>query len=217
MKSILVVGTGRFGYHLIKKLAEIGDEILAVDNCEKNLQPVLEYVTSSLIGDATDPEFISTIGVSNFDVCFVSIGDNFQSSLEATSLLKESGAKFVVARASRQAHEKFLLRNGADAVVFPERFMADWSAVRYSSSRIEDYIDVPGEYSIFELKVPEKWVGKSIIELNIRQNMHLNVLGIRKDGVLNMEIAPDTVFEAGTAVMILGKDSDIKKHMHLTY
>jgi trk system potassium uptake protein TrkA len=169
MKSILVVGTGRFGYHLIKKLAEIGDEILAVDNCEKNLQPVLEYVTSSLIGDATDPEFISTIGVSNFDVCFVSIGDNFQSSLEATSLLKESGAKFVVSRASRQVHEKFLLRNGADAVVFPERFMADWSAVRYSSSRIQDYIDVPGEYSIFELKVPEKWVGKSIIELMDRR------------------------------------------------
>lgn len=217
MKSILVIGTGRFGYHLIRKIADMGDEILAVDRSEENLKPVLEYVTSSLIGDATDPEFINTIGVSNFDVCVVSIGDNFQSSLEATSLLKESGAKFVVARASRQVHEKFLLRNGADAVVFPERFMADWTAVRYSSRRIEDYIDVPGDYSIFELKVPDKWIGKSVLELNIRQTTHLNVLGIRKDGVLNMEIAPDTVFEEGTAVMILGKDSDIKKHMHLNY
>ena len=217
MKSILVVGTGRFGYHLIRKIAEMGDEILAVDRSEENLKPVLEYVTSSLIGDATDPDFINTIGVSNFDVCVVSIGDDFQSSLEATSLLKESGAKFVVARASRQVHEKFLMRNGADAVVFPERFMADWTAVRYSSSRIEDYIDVPGDYSIFELKVPEKWIGKTPIELNIRQTMHLNVLGVRRNGELNLEVGGDTVFENGDAVMILGKDSDIKKHMHLNY
>ncbi len=217
MKSILVIGTGRFGYHLIRQFSAIGDEILAIDRSEKNLQNVLEYVTSSLIGDATDPEFINTVGVENFDVCFVSIGDDFQSSLEATSLLKESGAKLVVARASRQVHEKFLLRNGADAVIFPERQMAEWAAIRYSSSRIEDYIDVPGEFSIFEVKVPEKWIGKSIIELNIRQNMHLNVLGIRKDGVLNLEVSADTIFEEGMSVMILGRDDDLKKHLHLNY
>ncbi|MCR4689084.1 MAG: TrkA family potassium uptake protein [Saccharofermentans sp.] len=218
MKSILVVGAGRFGMHLIKQLHAAGDEILVVDDSEERIEHALDYVTSSLIGDATDEDFIRSIGVSNFDVCIVAIGDNFQSSLEATSLLKESGAKFVVARASREVHEKFLLRNGADAVIFPEKQVAEWTAVRYSSSNILDYIDVPGEYSIFEVKVPDAWIGKNPIELKIRQNTHLNILGVRcKGGDLNLEVDPNTVFEEGSSVMVLGKDSDIKKHLHLNY
>ena len=138
MKSILVVGIGRFGYHLIDQLNKAGDEILAVDTSEERLEPVLGMVTSSLIGDATNEDFVKSLGVENFDVCFVAIGDEFQSSLEATSLLKECGAKYVVARASRSVHEKFLLRNGADSVIFPEKQLAEWSAVRYCSGDVVD-------------------------------------------------------------------------------
>ena len=127
MKSVLVIGIGRFGYHLIDQLSKAGDEILAVDSSEERLEPVLGMVTSSLIGDATNEAFIKSLGVENFDVCFVAIGDNFQSSLETTSLLKECGAKYIVARASRSVQKKFLLATGADSVVFPEKQLAEWS------------------------------------------------------------------------------------------
>ena len=176
MKNILVIGAGRFGTYLMQKFAAQGDEILVIDSQEERLEKVLPYVTSSLIGDATDEDFMRSIGVDTFDLCVVSIGDDFQSSLETTSLLKELGAKFVIARASRGVHEKFLLRNGADEVVYPEKFMAKWTAIRFSSDNIKDYIPVPGDYSIFEVEVPSSWVGKSMIELKIRQNMRLNVL-----------------------------------------
>ena len=157
MKSVLVIGIGRFGYHLIDQLSKAGDEILAVDSSEERLEPVLGMVTSSLIGDATNEAFIKSLGVENFDVCFVAIGDDFQASLETTSLLKECGAKLVVARAARSVQKKFLLANGADAVVFPEKQLAEWSAVRYCSADVVDYLDYPGDYSIFtnrETKVP---------------------------------------------------------------
>ena len=140
MKSIIVIGIGRFGYHLIDQLNKAGDEILAVDTSEERLEPVMNMVTSSLIGDATNENFVKSLGVASFDVCFVAIGDNFQASLEATSLLKECGAKYVVARASRSVQQKFLLRNGADSVVFPERQLAEWSAIRYCSATVVDYL-----------------------------------------------------------------------------
>lgn len=217
MKSVLVIGIGRFGYHLIEQLNKAGDEILAVDSSEERIEPVLDMVTSSLIGDATKPEFIKSLGIPNFDVCFVAIGDDFQSSLETTSLLKECGAKYVVARASRSVHEKFLLRNGADSVVFPEKQLAEWSAIRYSSARVVDYLDYPGDYSIFEIEVPGEWVGKSLVDLGIRRKFHLNVLSIKRDGKTLLEFPADLVFEKGDTVTVFGADKDIKKNLGINY
>ncbi len=217
MKSILVVGIGRFGYHLIDQLNKAGDEILAVDSSEERLEPVLGMVTSSLIGDATNESFVRSLGVENFDVCFVAIGDDFQSSLEATSLLKECGAKYVVARASRLVHEKFLLRNGADYVVFPEKQLAEWSAIRWCSGRVVDYLDFPGEYSIFEITVPKDWIGKSLAELGIRNKLHLNVLSIKRNGKAILEFPADLVFETGDTVTIFGADKDIQKSLKINY
>ena len=218
MKNILVIGAGRFGTYLMQKLQAQGDEILCIDNQEERLQKVLPYVTSSLIGDATDPDFMKSVGVEAFDLCVVSIGDDFQSSLEATSLLKELGAKFVISRASRGVHEKFLLRNGADEVVYPEKFMAKWAAIRFSSTNVKDYIPVPGDYSIFEVEVPSSWVGKSMIDLKIRQNMRLNVLAVKntKDD-FNMDYDPSQPFRQGQTVVIIGSDADLKKYLGLTY
>ena len=217
MKSILVIGIGRFGYHLIDQLNKAGDEILAVDSSEERIEPVLGKVTSSLIGDATNESFIRSLGVENFDVCFVAIGDDFQSSLETTSLLKECGAKYVVARASRSVHEKFLLRNGADSVIFPEKQLAEWSAVRYCSGRVVDYLDYPGDYSIFEIKVPKEWVGKSLVDLGVRNRLHLNVLSIKREDKAILEFPADLVFEDGDTVTIFGADKDIKKALNLNY
>ncbi|MCR4556854.1 MAG: TrkA family potassium uptake protein [Saccharofermentans sp.] len=217
MKSILVIGIGRFGYHLIDQLNKAGDEILAVDSSEERLEPVLGMVTSSLIGDATNESFIRSLGVENFDVCFVAIGDDFQSSLETTSLLKECGAKYVVARASRSVHEKFLLRNGADSVIFPEKQLAEWAAIRWCSGRVVDYLDYPGEFSIFEIKVPKEWIGKSLAELGIRKKYHLNVLSIKRSGKVVLEFPADFLFEEGDTVTIFGADKDIRKGLNINY
>ena len=216
MKSVLVIGIGRFGYHLIDQLCKAGDEILAVDSSEERLEPVLGMVTSSLIGDATNEAFIKSLGVENFDVCFVAIGDNFQNSLETTSLLKEAGAKVVVSRASREVHRKFLLRNGADKVVYPELEMAEWSAIRYSSENILDYIPLPGANSIFEVKLPAYWIGKKISDLDIRQKHNLNIVGIKKDGHLEMIIHPDLRLEEDMSLLIIGKDKDIQNCFHIS-
>ena len=217
MKSILVIGIGRFGYHLIDQLNKAGDEILAVDSSEERIEPVLGMVTSSLIGDATNEAFIKSLGDENFDVCFVAIGDDFQASLETTSLLKECGAKRVVARAARSVQKKFLLANGADAVVFPEKQLAEWAAIRWCSGRVVDYLDYPGDYSIFEIEVPKEWIGKSLAELGIRQKLHLNVLSIRRNGSVILEFPADFLFEAGDTVTIFGADKDIKKGIDINY
>jgi trk system potassium uptake protein TrkA len=217
MKSILVIGIGRFGYHLIDQLSKAGDEILAVDSSEERIEPILGMVTSSLIGDTTNESFVRSLGVENFDVCFVAIGDDFQASLETTSLLKECGARYVVARASRSVHEKFLLRNGADAVVFPEKQLAEWAAIRWCSGRVIDYLDYPGDFSIFEIEVPKSWIGKSLAELSIRNKLHLNVLSIRRDGKQILEFPADFIFETGDTVTIFGADKDIKKSLNLNY
>ena len=219
MKNILVIGAGRFGTYLIQGFSEQGDEILVIDKDEDRLGKVLPFVTASLIGDSTDSDFMGNIGVNNFDICAVCIGDNFQNSLETTSLLKELGAKFVIARASRDVQEKFLLRNGADEVVYPEKNMAKWTAIRFSSENVKDYIPVPGDYSIFEVNIPKSWVGKSMVELNIRQNMHLNIIAVnnKDDSELNMNYNPSDPFREGQSIMVIGSDEDLKKHLGLDY
>jgi len=218
MKNILVIGAGRFGTYLIQRFADQGDEILVIDKDEAKIDKVLDYVTSSLIGDSTDPDFMETIGVNNFDICAVAIGDNFQNSLETTSLLKELGAKFVISRASRDVHEKFLLRNGADEVIYPEKKMAEWTAIRYSSTNVKDYIPVPGDYSIFEVEIPDSWVGKSIIDLKIRQSMHLNILAVKNGSDdFNLEYDPSSPFKKGQTIVVIGSDNDLRKHLKLDY
>lgn len=217
MKNILVIGIGRFGYHLIDQLNKAGDQILAIDSSEERLEPVLGMVTSSLIGDATNETFVRSLGVENFDVCFVAIGDDFQASLETTSMLKECGAKYVVARAARSVQKKFLLANGADSVVFPEKQLAEWAAIRWCSGRVVDYLDYPGDFSIFEIKVPKEWIGKSLAELAIRKNLHLNVLSIKRNGNVVLEFPADFLFEEGDTVTIFGADKDIRKGLNINY
>ena len=128
MKSILIIGMGRFGRHLCQNLAELGNQIMIVDQEEANLEEMLPLVVSAKIGDCTNENVLKSLGVANFDLCFVCIGTNFQSSLEITSQLKEMGAKYVVSKANRDIHAKFLLRNGADEVVYPDRDIAEKAA-----------------------------------------------------------------------------------------
>lgn len=164
------------------ELNELNHQVMAVDKDESKVNAVLPYVTNAQIGDSTSEEFLASIGVRNFDVCIVAIGDNFQSSLETASLLKDLGAKKVVARAERDVQAKFLLRNGADEVVYPEKQMAVWTAIRYSSDHILDYIALGDDHAIFEIEVPRNWVGKTIGQLDVRKRYHVNIMAIKQQG-----------------------------------
>ena len=191
MKSILLIGLGRFGRHIAIKLDELNHQVMALDKNESRVEAVLPYVRNAQIGDATNEDFIRSLGVRNFDVCIVAIGDNFQSSLEATSLLKELGAKMVVSRAARDVHAKFLLRNGADEVVYPEKQLASWTAIRYSADHIFDYVELDEEHGIFEISIPDTWIGKTVGKLDIRKRYNVNIMALRCHGVLDMNISPD--------------------------
>ena len=185
MKNILLIGLGRFGKYTAKKPNDFGHDVMAVDKNEERVEKIMDYVTSGRIGDATNGDFLHTLGIRDFDLCIVAVGDAFLEALEITSLLKELGANKVIARATSATMEKFLLRNGADAVVFPERQLAVWTAIRYSSDHIENYIDVSDGYAIYELKVPEQWDRKQINEIDVRRRYGFSILGIR-NGKMNM-------------------------------
>lgn len=215
MKSVLLIGLGRFGRHIAKTLDELGHQTMAIDVKEDRVNAVLPYVTSAQIGDSTNEDFLDTLGVGNFDVCFVAIGDDFQNSLETTSLLKEKGAKMVVSRAARDVHAKFLLRNGADQVVYPERELANWTAIRYTANHISDYIEVGEGCSIIEVEIPKEWIGKEIQDLDLRRKYKINVLAIKKENDMNLQVMPDTVLKEGANLLVLGKTHDIQKCFHI--
>lgn len=215
MKSVLLIGLGRFGRHMAQKLRELHHEVLAVDKDEQRVNDILPLVTHAQIGDSTNEQFIASLGVRNFDLCVVAIGDDFQSSLETTALLKEQGAPFVLSRAARDVHAKFLLRNGADDVIYPEKQMASWAAVRYSADNIFDYIELSDGYSIFETAVPASWVGKTIVELAVRQKYHINVLATRQNGALEPLPGPTHCFKADETIFILGSDRDAQHFLNL--
>lgn len=215
MKTVLLVGLGRFGRHIAMKLNELHHQVMAVDKNEERVEALLPYVTNAQIGDSTNEEFLKSLGVRNFDLCIVTIGSDFQSSLETTSLLKELGAKLVVSRASRDIHAKFLLRNGADEVLYPERQLASWAAIRYTSDHIADYVEIDEDYGIFEVEVPMNWYEKSIRELDIRNRYNVNILGIKRDGKISMNIAPDTQLQQDDMIMVLGKLADVQKCFHI--
>ena len=151
----------------------------------------------------------------NFDVCIVAIGENFQSSLETTSLLKELGAKFVVARANRDVHAKFLLRNGADEIVYPEKQLANWTAIRYSSDHIFDYIELEGDNAIVEVSVPAGWVGKTVGVLDVRRKYGINLLATKKNHRLNTAITHETQLSADETLLVLGSQRDIQRCFHI--
>lgn len=209
MKSILIVGLGRFGRHMAQKFNEQGNDVMAIDIKENRVNTVLPYVTNAQIGDSTNEQFMESIGINNFDLCVVAIGDNFQSSLETTALLKDLGANFVLSRASRDVHAKFLLRNGADEVIYTEKETAERLAVRFGSDNIFNYIELNDEYSIYEIPVPVSWIGKSIIQKDIRSKFHVSILATKEGNEIYPLPHPDHIFTNTESLMILGRNEDV--------
>ncbi len=211
MKTVLLIGLGRFGKSVAMKLNELNHQVMAVDRSEERVNDVLPLVTDAQIGDSTNEAFLRSLGVDNYDVCFVAIGEDFQSSLETTSLLKELGAKKVVARASREVHRKFLLRNGADDVVYPEKQLAAWTAIRHTTDHVLDYIALDSEYAIYDLTVPAEWSGKTVGALDIRKKYNLNLLAVRNNGSGSLAVTSDTCLRENQTILVLGKWKDIQK------
>ena len=191
MKSILVIGIGRFGQHLCENLAKHDNQIMAVDISEEKLEPVLSYVVSAKIGDCTNEAVLKSLGIGNFDICFICIGNNFQNSLEVTSLIKEIGAKYVVSKANRNIHARLLLKNGADEVVYPDRDVAEKVAVRYSANNVFDYTELADGISVIAVKNP--------------------------DGHMRFMPGADHVIAGDNHLMVIGKQEDAEKIVkHLT-
>ena len=198
MKSILLIGVNCFGSLLANQFSKLGHEIMAIDKNEDRVNAILPVVTDAQIGDSTNEMFLRSLGVNNFDVCIVTIGSDFQSSLETTSLLKELGGKMVVSRADRDVQAKFLLRNGADEVINPEKQIAQWAAIRYGSEHVLDYLKLDDDHAIYEVPIPRDWLGKSIGKIDIRKKYGINILAVKESGKTNLSVTPDT----GAAVPI---------------
>ena len=215
MKSILLVGLGRFGRHIAEKLNALNHQVMAVDRREGRVDAILPFVTNAQIGDSTNPDFLTSLGIRNFDFCIVAIGDDFQSSLETTSLLKELGAKLVVSRAASDVHAKFLLRNGADDIIYPEKQLANWVAIRYSADHIFDYIELDNDHAIFEVQVPKEWVGRTVGELDVRKKYNINIMGLKESGRMNLSITPYTGITDSQTMLVLGSMKQIQKVFHI--
>lgn len=211
MKNILIIGLGRFGRIAAATLTTRENQVLGVDKSEKRVNDALPFLTSAQIGDATDPQFLEALCVDNFDVCIVAIGDDFRASVEATALLKELGAPLVVSRASDDLHSRILKRSGADDIVYPEKQMAEWTAVCYSSEMISDYIPLTGGYAIMEVEIPENWNGKAVNELDIRRKYGINIIGMKTDHGMIPSISPDTVLRSEQHILVLGTNENISK------
>lgn len=214
MKSILMIGMGKFGHLLCMNMAELDNEIMIVDEDEERLSDLLPIVTSAQIGDCTNVEVLKSLGIRNFDVCFVCISGNFQNSLEITSLLKELGASYVVSRAERDIQAKFLLRNGADEVIYPERDTAERAAKKFSSDHVFDYLELTDDYGIYEIPLLKEWLGHSIRALNFRVRYQVSILGIKTGKDLNLLPSADHIFEKDQHLMVIGKKKDVDKILH---
>ena len=210
MKSVLIIGAGQFGTHIAKRMEELRCEVMVVDNNEDCINDIVSYVTNAKIGDGTNEEFLRTLGIDNFDVCFVTLGSHFQTSLETTSLLSELGAKKVDSRATNDVQMKFLLRNGADEVVYPEKQTALRIATKYASDNILDYFHLENGIYLYELKVPKDWCGKKLGQIDIRKKYKIDVLTIKRNNEVIMPSA-ETVIQQDDVAFVLGESKDIHK------
>ncbi|WP_394918749.1 potassium channel family protein [uncultured Robinsoniella sp.] len=211
MKTILIIGMGRFGHHLCINFSKMNNEVMIIDKDEDKVSDLLPYATTAKVGDCTNEEVLRSLGISNFDLCFICIGSNFQSSLEITSLVKEMGGKYVVSKANRDIHAKFLLRNGADEVVYPDRDIAEKIAVRHSANHVFDYVELTEGYSILEIPPLPSWVGKSIKQVDVRAKYHVSILGIKVERDVKLLPHADYILTGNEHLMIIGQRNDIDR------
>lgn len=211
MKSILIIGMGIIGQHLAEKMQQMGNEVMIVDKDEILLQKLSPQFQDSFVGDCTTEGVLRSLGVNNFDYCFVVVGDDFYASLEITSILKELGAPYVITKAKRKRQADFLKKIGADEVFFPEAEIAEKLAVRYNATNIFDYIELTSEYSIFEIPILPQWEGKSIEDMNVRRSYNINIIAVKNASALNPVPGGNYIFKKEDHIVVIGKAADVFK------
>lgn len=209
MISVLLIGLGKFGRTLGEKLLGMGDEVMIVDKNEDVVNMLAPKYTNAVIANCTNEETLASFDIPSFDVCVVAIGDDFQSSLEITSLLKDLKAKRVVSRAITDIQRKLLLRMGADEVIYPDMDIAEKLAVRLNSDNVINYIDIDADYSIFEISIPQKWENRRIVDINPRGKYGMNILTVKKGKQVISSIDGNYVFEAGDQIVVFGNTEQI--------
>jgi len=209
MKQFLVIGAGRFGGSIATTLYNMGHDVLIVDQEEEPINQIADSVTHAILGNASDERTIKSIGASNFDVCVIAMGSDIQSSILMTIMLKESGAKYVVAKAQNELHAKVLYKVGADKVVFPERDMGAKLAQSLVASNIMDYIELSPEYSIVEISSLDEWIGNSLKDINMREKYGVNVMAIKKGDNINVSPTAASIIEQDDVLIVIGHNNDL--------
>lgn len=211
MKQFVVIGIGRFGFSVATTLYDMGHEVLAIDRDEEIVQLISDKVTHAVQADATDEQALRALGIRNFDVAVVSIGDDIQSSILITMMCKEMGIGHVLAKAQSELHAKVLYKTGADKVVFPERDMGIRVAQSLVSTNILDYIELTPHYRLVELAAIPAWEGKSLKDLNIRVRYGVNVMAIRHGDHINISPQGQDIIHKDDILVLIGSADDIKQ------
>ncbi|MNW31258.1 Ktr system potassium uptake protein A [compost metagenome] len=208
-KQYAIIGMGRFGSSVAYALSEMGYDVLAIDANEQRVQEVSEMVTHAVSADSTDEEALRALGIRNFDVVVVAIGEDIQASILTTLILKDMGVPVLLVKAKNELHGKVLQKIGADKVIYPERDMGLRVAHHLTSPNILDYIELSQDYSIFEMQAPRFMIGRNLKELDIRAKYGCNVLGIRHEQEMNISPHPEDLIQTGDVLIIVGHKNDL--------
>lgn len=211
MKSVLIIGMGTLGKHLARKMIEFENEVLIIDKNEDIIQEMAQEIPNAIVGDCAAEGVLRSLGVNNFDFCFVTVDEDFYAALEITAILKELGAKCVISKAKRNRQADFLKKIGADEVFYPEEEMAESLAIKYTVDNIFDYIELTDEYSVFEMPIIKEWIGKTIAEVDVRKLYNINVIAIKNGGHLNPAPEAQYKFKDGDHIVVIGKAKDVLK------
>ena len=211
MKSFIVIGAGKFGHYFCKFLSREDVEIMIVDGDEEKLSDMLSYVSSAKVGDCTRRDVVQGLGVEDFDEAVVCVPESFQNILQIVDLLNEYGAKNITAVASTEIQAKFLLKNGADHIIFPDRDMSERLAVAIANDSIFDFLKLSEDHAIYEIIPPKRWITQSILAVDVRRRHSVNIIAVKTpEGRLFLP-GPDYVFNAEDHLIVFGKDRDIEK------
>lgn len=210
-KNVLVLGLGRFGSALARKLFEKGVEVMAVDRDYTKVQKLADQVTYAAQADMTDEETMRELGINNFDIAVIATGSNIEASIEATLLCKDAGIATVIAKATNITHERILQKIGADKIIFPELESGERLARVISGSNLLEFIEFSSEFSLAEIRVHEAWVGKNLMELDFRKEYNLNVVAFERDGKTLINPNPTTLIEKNDLIVLIGKSEDVDK------
>ncbi len=210
-KDFVVFGLGKFGRSVAQTLAANGCDVLAIDKNEETIQDVSEFVTHAVQADVTDSDALHALGIRNFEVAVVAISNDMQSSIMATILAKEMGVGYVVAKAQNDIHKRVLEKVGADRVIFPEREIGVRIANNLTSDSFVDFIELSEDFSIVELEVKEQWKGKTLRELDMRNDYGLNVIGMRQGLTMTITPGPDKLLELGEILIVIGSNTNLMK------